>query len=52
LSIARAGANVVLTFQGTLQSAPSVTGPYVNVSGATSPYTNTPSASTFFRAYQ
>ena len=52
LSIAHVGANVVLTYQGTLQSATGVKGPYANVTGATSPYTNAPSGSTFFRAYQ
>ena len=52
LNIGRSGANVVLTFLGTLQSATSVTGPYVNVSGATSPYTNAPNGTLFFRASQ
>jgi hypothetical protein len=41
LSIARSGGNVVLTWpNGTLQEAPTVTGTYTNVIGATSPYTN------------
>ena len=41
LSIARSGGNVVLTWpNGTLQEAPTVTGTYTNIIGATSPYTN------------
>jgi hypothetical protein len=52
LSIARSGANVVLTWNGgTLLSATNVTGPYSPVTGATSPYTTAPSpADRFFRA--
>jgi hypothetical protein len=52
LSIGRSGANVVLTYQGTLQAAGIVTGPYTNVVNATSPYTNAPSGTLFFRASQ
>jgi len=51
LSIRSQGSNIVLSWPvGTLQSATSVTGPYTDVSGATSPYT-TPSsgAARFFR---
>ncbi len=42
LSIIRSGGNVVLTWPngGTLQQAPTVTGTYSNIVGATSPYTN------------
>ena len=41
LSIAKSGNQVVLTWpMGTLQQAPSVTGTYTNMVGATSPYTN------------
>jgi|GEM_PF-1124422 len=41
LSVARAGKMVVLSWQGasTLQSAPSLTGPWGDVTGAASPYT-------------
>jgi hypothetical protein len=40
LTIARTGANIVVTWPGTgiLQSATSISGPYTDVSGATSPY--------------
>jgi len=42
LSIAKSGSDVVLTWPtGTLQGSGSVTGPYTNVVGATSPYTKT-----------
>jgi uncharacterized repeat protein (TIGR03803 family) len=45
LTIVRAGANVVLTWPAdttgfTLQSAPTITGIFTNLSGATNPYTN------------
>jgi hypothetical protein len=44
------GTQVTLTYSGTLQSAPVVTGPYTDVIGATSPYTFTPTgAMQFFR---
>lgn len=40
ITISQAGdRNVVLTFEGVLQSAPDVQGPYTDVPGATSPYT-------------
>src|SRR5262249_19623446 len=46
LAISKVGNNVVLTWPlGTLQAAPLVTGTYTNVTGATSPYTNTVSSS-------
>ena len=40
--IRRAGANVVINFSGVLQSATNVTGPYQDISGATTPYQLTP----------
>ncbi len=53
LSIARSGASVVITYEGVLQSATVVTGPYTDVSGATSPYTVPASGSAkFFRAHR
>ena len=46
------GSQVTVTFDGILQSAPVVTGPYTDVGGSpTSPYTFTPTASQqFFRS--
>jgi hypothetical protein len=53
LTIQRAGANVVLTWTNSvfaLQAAPTVTGTFTNVPGATSPYTNAITGSQeFFR---
>jgi hypothetical protein len=51
LTINKVGNQVVLTWPvGTLQAAPVVTGTYTNVTGASSPYTNTVSGSaTFYR---
>jgi hypothetical protein len=51
LAISKVGNNVVLTWPvGTLQAAPLVTGTYTNVTGASSPYTNTVSGSaTYYR---
>jgi hypothetical protein len=50
LSITIAGSNVVVSWPvGTLQSSTSVGGPYFNVIGATSPYTNSISGTKFFR---
>jgi hypothetical protein len=44
LTIQHVNGQIILTWpNGTLQSAGQVTGPYNNVPGATSPYTNTPS---------
>jgi hypothetical protein len=52
-SAALAGKMVVLSWQGTstLQSAPSLTGPWGDVTGATSPYTWDPASASiqFFR---
>jgi hypothetical protein len=43
--------NVVLTFNGILQSATGVNGPYADVVGATSPYAISPTQpQQFFRA--
>jgi hypothetical protein len=39
ISIAKSGANYVITYAGTLVSSPTVNGQYNTVSGATSPYT-------------
>jgi hypothetical protein len=44
--------NVVITFEGTLQSADAVTGPYTNVANATSPFTTAPTGTKFYRAVQ
>ncbi len=44
--------NVVITFEGTLQSADAVTGPYTNVAGATSPFTTAPTGTKFYRAVE
>jgi hypothetical protein len=51
LTITQAGNNVVLSWPvGTLQQASTINGTYSNVSGATSPYTNSPTgAASFFR---
>ena len=39
ISIARTATGVTITFQGTLQEAASITGPFTDVAGATSPAT-------------
>ncbi len=39
LSLSRTGDVITVTFTGSLQSATSITGPFSNVTGATSPYT-------------
>jgi hypothetical protein len=53
ISIAAAGANMTLTFTGTLQSATSITGPWTDVVGATSPATlPATGAQAFYRAKQ
>jgi hypothetical protein len=52
LTIGRSGANVVVTFEGTLQAAGIANGTYTNVLNATSPYTNAPAATTFFRSFR
>lgn len=53
ISIARSAAGVTITFGGTLQSSDSVTGPFTDVAGATSPADIPVSGSArFFRARQ
>jgi len=54
LSIARNGANIVITYTGTLHSSATVNGTYLPVAGATSPYTvPTPTVGNqFYRAQQ
>jgi hypothetical protein len=51
LDITRSGNNIILTWpQGTLQEANNVTGPYNDLTSATSPYTNAPAGgSKFYR---
>jgi hypothetical protein len=43
------GGIVTWTGPGTLQASDNVTGTYTNVTGATSPYTNTAASTLFFR---
>ncbi len=51
LSIDRDGSNVVVTFDGVLETATSVTGPWTELTGQTSPYVTTPTdPARFFRA--
>lgn len=51
LAAVKTADGVSITFTGTLQAADSVTGPYVDVAGATSPYlARTTSTARFFRA--
>lgn len=53
LTITKSGSDVVLSWPfGTLQAATAVTGTYANVLGATSPYTNAPSAAQLFYRVQ
>jgi hypothetical protein len=50
ISIARSGENVVITYEGVLETANTVSGPYTEVAGATSPLTLKPTAAQqFFR---
>lgn len=52
IAIARNGASTVITFKGTLQKAASITGPFTDVAGATSPLTVTTSdAAAFYRTH-
>jgi hypothetical protein len=48
LAVARDGANLRITYGGTLQSADSIVGPWADVAGATSPYSTPASASQRF----
>lgn len=51
LSATHSGSNLVITYTGTLLSAPSIAGPWTAVSGATSPYTAATTATqTFYRS--
>jgi hypothetical protein len=53
LSVALSGHNVVLTFEGTLQSATNARGTYTDVPGAVSPYSIPATGGPmFFRAYR
>ncbi len=55
LSIAQSGADVVMTYSGTLESASSVTGPWSAVEGASSPFTQAIDSATekqFFRVVE
>lgn len=53
ISVARNGANAVITYTGTLQSADTVNGAYTDVAGATSPHsTATSGGAKFFRSKQ
>ena len=50
-AVAFDGANLTIEYTGTLQSAPTVLGPFEDVAGASSPYsTPTDAASAFYRA--
>lgn len=48
--INRNGASVTVAFTGTLQSAPTITGPWTGVSGAISPHVVSATGQKFFRA--
>jgi hypothetical protein len=51
ITISRTATGITITFDGTLQSATSVTGPFTNVTGAASPYTASPEGEArFYRA--
>lgn len=51
LSISRSGSNVTITYTGVLYSAPSLSGPWTAVPGATSPYTTAATGpGTYYRA--
>ena len=53
LTVSRTAGGIAITYTGTLQAASTVTGPYADVTGATSPYSaNTTGAAQFFRAKQ
>jgi hypothetical protein len=52
IAIARTANGIAITFVGKLQSATSVTGPYADVVGATSPYPVTGTGAAFYRAAQ
>jgi len=53
LSLTRTQTGISITFTGTLESAPSVTGSWTNVPNATSPFSVTPvGPQQFYRAKQ
>jgi hypothetical protein len=53
ISVSRSGTGLTVTYTGTLQSADSVTGPYTDVAGATSPFNAQISgAAKFYRTKQ
>ena len=49
LTVGVSGGSTVITYTATLQSAPAITGPWQNVTGATSPYTVPTTGTVFFR---
>jgi hypothetical protein len=52
-SIKPVGNNIVITYtSGVLQSAPAVTGPWTDITTATSPYTTPNTGTTFFRLHK
>jgi len=50
LSVSRTVESIRITYTGTLQSASSISGPFQNVTGASSPYTAPATGTLFFRA--
>ena len=53
ITVARDGADIVLTFEGTLQSADTINGSWDDVSGATSPHRVTPAgAAKLYRSWR
>jgi hypothetical protein len=52
LGVARSGAGLTITFTGTLQSAPAVTGPWTDVAGASPMAVTANAAAAFYRAKQ
>ena len=50
LSIARSGSTIVITYEGKLQQAPSVTGPWTDVAGPSPLTLNSPAGTKFYRA--
>ncbi|MBN9692384.1 MAG: hypothetical protein J0M24_19215 [Verrucomicrobia bacterium] len=50
VAISATGDSITIIYTGTLQSAPSLAGPFTSVVGATSPFTTTAVGTTFYRA--
>ncbi len=48
MGVSFSAGSVRITFEGTLQSSPTITGPFQDVAGATSPYQVTPTGSAMF----